>query len=84
MITDEMQRVLAENHYFAVRELPDGTIAALHRLLFTTAIYTGLDYHGWAYRWCFDDPALALAELNRLQAMDDEPVGFVARRGGRA
>jgi hypothetical protein len=84
MITAELQQVLDENHYFAVRELPDGTVAALMRLMFTTAICTGLDYHGYAYRWCFEDHVLALNELNRLQAMDDEPVGFVARRGGRA
>ena len=80
--TDFLQ-FLAENGYFNVRELPDGTFAALYRLMFTTAICTGLTELGWAYRWCFEDPALAASELARMDAMDDEPTGYVARRWGR-
>lgn len=85
-MTDKSQflQFLADNGYFNVRELSDGTFAALYRLMFTTAICTGLDEMGWAYRWCFDDPVLAATELSRIEAMDDEPVGYIARRWGRA
>ena len=74
---------LTANNYTNLRELPDGTVAGLQKLLFTTAICTGLDSFGWAYRWCFDDPALAASELAKLESMDDEPTGYIARRGGR-
>ena len=75
-------KMLEANGYKNIRQLPDGTHAGLCRLLFTTAICTGLDYHGWAYRYCFDDAALALSELQKLENMDDEPSGFIARRWG--
>jgi hypothetical protein len=48
--------------------------------MFTRAICTGLSHIGWAYRWCFEDRERALVELAKLQDMDDEPTGWVARR----
>lgn len=66
--------------YQHVRMLPDGTYAATLELLFTRAICTGLTWQGWAYRWCFADRELAVRELEKLQAMDDAPTGWVARR----
>lgn len=74
--------MLQENRYYSIRKLPDGTYAALGKLLFTTAIHTGLNHHGWAYRYCFDDPKLAQRELDKLEDMDDTPSGFIARRWG--
>jgi hypothetical protein len=82
MTTEKFHAFLGENGYFEIRELPDGTTAALYRLMFTTAICTGLDDLGWAYRWCFADAALASSELAKLEAMDDKPTGYVAHRGG--
>ena len=78
----DFPQFLADNKYFNLRKLPDGTYAALHNLMFTTAICTGLNWTGWAYRYCFDDPELAAQELAKLEAMDDEPTGFIARRWG--
>ena len=78
----EFLQFLTDNKYFNVRKLPDGTYAALYKLMFTTAICTGLSFSGWAYRYCFDDPELAAQELAKLEAMDDEPKGFIARRWG--
>lgn len=49
-------------------------------LMFTRAICTGLNHVGYAYRWCFEDKERALVELAKLQDMDDEPTGWVARR----
>jgi hypothetical protein len=77
----EFLKFLEEQGYFSVRELPDGSFAGLYRLLYTTAVCTGLCEDGWVYRYCFDDPALAAAGLASLQEMDDEPPGFIARRG---
>ena len=68
--------------YLAVRVLPDGSIACLGDLLFTRAIYLGCDRDGWARRFCFEDRALASKRFYELQSEDDEPKGFIARRGG--
>ena len=68
--------------YLAVRVLPDGSIACLGDLLFTRAIYLGCDRDGWAHRFCFEDRALASKRFYELQSEDDEPAGFIARRGG--
>lgn len=45
--------------YRDVRVLPDGSIAALHDLLYTRAIMLGCDRHGFSRRFCFEDRALA-------------------------
>lgn len=74
--------MLQENKYFSIRKLPDGTYAALGKLLYTTAIHTGLTYNGWAYRYCFEDAERAQKELEKLEEMDAVPTGFVARRWG--
>lgn len=72
---------LKANDYQHLRLLPDGTYAGLVKLMFTTAIVTGMDWSGYAYRFCFKDPDKALSELKKLENMDDEPTGFIARRG---
>jgi hypothetical protein len=69
-------------NYREVRKLPDGSYAGIDRLLFTTAIFLDLDRWGWGKRFCFEDHALAAQRFNELQSADDEPQGFIARRGG--
>jgi hypothetical protein len=49
--------------------------------MFTTAIYIDMDLNGWGKRFCFEDRDLAIAEYGKLKTGDDEPSGFVARRG---
>lgn len=66
--------------YQNVRVLDDGTIIGTGELLFTRAIYIGLDRYGWEKRFCFEDRKLALEELKKLNSGDDEPVGYIARR----
>lgn len=66
--------------YDTVRVLPDGSIAAKHRLLYTTAIHLGLDRWGWGKRFCFECPQRALEAFQALQSEDDVPEGFIARR----
>lgn len=66
--------------YRHVRQLQDGTWAGTVELLFTRAICTGITPLSYAYRWCFDDRERAVTELNKLEAMDDQPQGWIARR----
>lgn len=66
--------------YQAVRILPDGSVAAVGRLLFTTAIYLGCTPWGYDSRFCFESRSLALKRFNELQSEDDVPQGYIARR----
>jgi hypothetical protein len=80
-LVDEILRT-GEGMYVSVRELPDGTIVGIGRLLFTTAIYMDMNRHGWGRRFCFEDRDLAWEEYHKLQTGDDVPQGWIARRGG--
>jgi hypothetical protein len=70
---------LATN-YERVRQLPDGSFAALSGLAFTTGVYLGVTRWGYERRYCFVSRAEALAALDALQSEDDEPAGWIARR----
>lgn len=70
-----------EGEYMRVRILPDGSVAALDDLLYTRAIYLGVTRESWARRFCFEDRALASQRFVELESEDDEPHGYVARRG---
>lgn len=67
-------------HYLDVRELKDGTIIGVGRLLYTTAIFMDMNLSGWGGRFCFEDHELALSEYRKLATGDDEPTGWIARR----
>lgn len=68
-------------NYPHVRKLPDGSFAAVGRLLFTTALYLGCDRWGYARRFCYPTDAAALGALDALQTEDDEPPpGYIAKR----
>lgn len=70
----------AREDYSFVRVLPDGSIAGIDRLLFTTGLFLGITRTGYERRFCFADHERALIELFKLQSEDDEPTGWVARR----
>lgn len=71
---------LQANGYFSARTLEDGTVAALFKLLFTTAICTNIGWVGYGNRFCFESESLAQSELFKLSACDDQPSGWVASR----
>lgn len=80
------QHALAEHlrrsgDYLNVKVLPDGSVAALQDLLYTRAICLGCNSEGWTRRFCFKDRGLAVRRFADLQSEDDEPAGFIARRG---
>lgn len=74
-------RIQQLGNYTVVDFLRDGTIIGLGELMFTRAIYIDLDLNGWGKRFCFEDRALAVEEYMKLKTGDDEPTGWVARRG---
>lgn len=77
-IVDDMR----DMGYLNARALPDGSVVALGDLVFTRAIYMDCHEVGWQRRYCFEDRSLAMAEYMRLQSSDDEPTGYIAKRGG--
>jgi hypothetical protein len=74
--------IQAESGYASVRALEDGTIIALGRLTFTTALYVDLTRTGWARRYCFKLAPLAVNAFDRLKSVEDVPAGWIAQRGG--
>lgn len=75
------QRIKHLGGYLVVDFLRDGTIIGMGELMFTRAIYIDLDLNGWGKRFCFEDKDRAAEEYAKLQTGDDEPTGYVARRG---
>lgn len=66
--------------YIDVRVLSDGTVAALHDLLYTRSIMLDCNKRFWGNRFCFKDRNLATQRFYELQSCDDEPQGYIARR----
>lgn len=73
-------KAMGGGSYQDVRQLDDGTIVGIGRLLYTTAIYMDLSLWGWGQRFCYDKAELAVAEYRKLQTGNDEPEGWIARR----
>lgn len=71
---------LDDGQYDTLRELPDHSVAAIGKLIYTTALYLGLDEVGYRRRYCYDDDARARTEFDKLQTQDDEPQGWIAKR----
>lgn len=79
-LLDEI-KVRGMGAYQVVSYLRDGTIIGIGDLMFTRAIYIDMDLNGWGKRFCFEDKDRAAEEYMKLQTGDDEPTGWVARRG---
>jgi hypothetical protein len=58
-----------------IRELPDGTIAAIQRLMTTWSLVLGLEEGSWEYRFCYRDFSDALADLMKVESVRDVPSG---------
>lgn len=81
MLTKEFEKFLLENGYTHIRELEDGSVAAITKLIFTTAICIDLDYMSWASRYCFKNEEDAIEQLEKIKTADCVPRGYLARRG---
>ena len=67
--------------YISVKVLADGSIAAIGDLMFTRAIYLGCNALGFESRFCFEDRELANKRYAELKTEEDNPHGYIARRG---
>jgi len=75
-----MPEIKRLGNYAEVRQLDDGSIAAIGKLMFTTAIYLGCNLYGWDRRFCFQDSELAAQQFGALRSEEDQPCGWIARR----
>ncbi len=66
--------------YLGAQRLPDGSYAALVRLITTAAIALDVDQWGWGRRFCYRDMSECLAAWAALTSRHDEPTGWIARR----
>lgn len=82
MNNSNLMMFLESQGYTDLRELEDGTIAGMTRLMFTKAIVLGLTKDGWEYRYCYEDFGRASHEFAKIKTVDDVPSGWVARRYG--
>ncbi len=80
MTEDLVSEVKRLGNYTDVKVLPDGSVAAIGSLMFTTAVYLGCTLWGWERRFCFQDPIKALEQYQSLASEDAELVGWIARR----
>lgn len=67
---------------FAVTPLADGTLIALGRLLYTTALYVDVNATGYDRRYCYETDGGAVNAYYRMLAGAFEPTGYIAKRGG--
>lgn len=82
-MTAEEQKLFTElaNDYQNLRLLDDGTIIGTYRLLYTHALYIGLNTWGWERRYCYPTEHLAIEACKNLVSGDTEPIkGYIASR----
>lgn len=77
---DELVAYLGSLGYHHVRRLPDGTIVGLNRLIYTHALYVGLDATSYRRRYCYENLVDAIGAVQEMTSGEDEPQGWIARR----
>lgn len=71
---------LNENGYTHIKAMPDGTMCALQRQLFTTALMVGLDRVGYKRRYCYERMADAREALVQWDGAGDPPGPWVKEK----
>lgn len=74
---------LKTQEFVELRVLEDGSICGIGKLMYTTALYIGLNSTGWERRYCYPEEQQAQKALGYLRTGEDEPArGYIARRSG--
>ena len=66
--------------YIGTKRLDDGSYAAIMPLITTIAIAFDVDKTGYGARYCFEDTATCLAELEQITCRTYVPKGWIAKR----
>jgi hypothetical protein len=75
---EQFEQYLRNQGYINVRRFEDGW-AGITRMMFTWALCTELDMTGYGRRYCYTSEAQAVAQLDKMQSLDDVPEGWERR-----
>lgn len=77
-----IEQLSSQGAYESFKILEDGTVCAIGKLLFTTALYMDLNAYGAEQRYCYPRGMRAYEALEALKSVEDIPMnGFIAFRG---
>ncbi len=82
-MTDDDIKFIASmeaNGYRHVRKLPTGEWAGVHKMLFTTGLFLGLDPVGWRTRFCFEHWSDAVESLEAWDGRDFPPGWWIKQK----
>lgn len=72
-----LDEIIQESGYLYPKTFEDGSVACLMPLMFTCAIVSELDRHGYGDRWCYKSIEDAKAALDAWDGKDGtEPEGW--------
>jgi hypothetical protein len=76
---DLMGRLAAEEFYLGLRVSDDGRqIIGIRQMIYTWAIFAGVDEGGYEDQWCYESGALAAIALARWSGnIGTEPDGWI-------
>lgn len=70
-MNSDLHAILDRDGYENLREFPDGVIAGISQMMFTTALVVGLDEAGYQRRYCYERKADAVAALDAWDGSGD-------------
>lgn len=71
---------LTENGYTDLKPMPDGKMAGLHRMMYTTGLCVGMDRGGLARRYCYEREEDARAALVAWDFNGDPPGPWIKEK----
>lgn len=74
MTVDDLPEEITR-YYIHLRELPDGRLCGVMRLMFHWTLHVGIDFVGYADRYCYETLSGALLALERWDGTGD-PEGW--------
>lgn len=74
------EKLRTEYGYLGAKRLEDGSYVAANRLMFTVAIYVGVDPLSFKRRYCFEDFSEFLANYEGLRSINTPVSGYIATR----
>lgn len=77
---EQLVAKLNEDGYTHVLKMPDGSLAGLYQMLFTTGLFCGLDAYGWQRRYCYERHQDAINALLAWDGRGDPPGPWIKEK----
>lgn len=78
---DLVSNLLDNEKYFHIRILKTGEIAGIHKMMFTTGLFVGLDEIGYRTRFCYRDQEEAEQAIETWDGIGDPPGMWIKEKG---